>query len=228
MKLSLFVHRLCSRPFLVQKYLGWSLVRSDSQMQHLTLLSYVSSPYPSAICVLTLPFCHMCPYPSAICIFTLPFCHVSSPYPSVICILTLPFCHMCPYLTLLSYVSLPYPSVIRVLTLSFCHMYLHLTLLPVSSPYPSVIRVLTLCHMCLYFPCSCIALILVDILLLFYFLASIPSSHLAPLSPSIVRSSGVISDKIFVAAGSEVKGYSKKGNNFLTLDTNLAESLQSV
>ncbi|KAL5459878.1 hypothetical protein EMCRGX_G033265 [Ephydatia muelleri] len=42
------------------------------------------------------------------------------------------------------------------------------------------------------------------------------------------RSSGLVSDKIFVAAGSEVKGYSKKGNNFLTLDTNLAESLQSI
>jgi len=33
-------------------------------------------------------------------------------------------------------------------------------------------------------------------------------------------------DKIFVSAGSEVKGFTKKGKMFLQFETNLAESIQ--
>ncbi|KAL5502698.1 hypothetical protein EMCRGX_G009512 [Ephydatia muelleri] len=55
---------------------------------------------------------------------------------------------------------------------------------------------------------------------------TLPSTKISRVE--LGRSSGLVSDKIFVAAGSEVKGYSKKSNNFLTLDTNLAESLQSM
>lgn len=67
------------------------------------------------------------------------------------------------------------------------------------------------------------------ILLYRFFGSSFLSPTNAPSSFSLVgRTSGLVSDKIFIATGSEVKGYSKKGNNFLTLDTNLAESLQSM
>jgi len=34
-------------------------------------------------------------------------------------------------------------------------------------------------------------------------------------------------DKIFVSAGSEVKGFTKKGKMFLQFETNLAESIQA-
>ena len=39
---------------------------------------------------------------------------------------------------------------------------------------------------------------------------------------------GPPSEKIFVAAGAEVRGYSKKGKQFLSFDTNLSESIQSM
>jgi hypothetical protein len=37
---------------------------------------------------------------------------------------------------------------------------------------------------------------------------------------------GRFRDKIFVCAGSEVKGFTKKGKMFLQFETNLAESIQ--
>lgn len=39
---------------------------------------------------------------------------------------------------------------------------------------------------------------------------------------------GGVKEKIFVAAGSEVKGYTKKGKQFLTFATNLSEDVQSM
>ena len=39
---------------------------------------------------------------------------------------------------------------------------------------------------------------------------------------------GGVKEKIFVAAGSEVKGYTKKGKQFLTFATNLSENVQSM
>ena len=39
---------------------------------------------------------------------------------------------------------------------------------------------------------------------------------------------GTARDKIFVASGSEVKGFTKKGKMFLQFETNLAESIQSM
>ena len=39
---------------------------------------------------------------------------------------------------------------------------------------------------------------------------------------------GTVRDKIFVATGSEVKGFTKKGKLFLQFDTNLAESIQTM
>jgi len=35
-------------------------------------------------------------------------------------------------------------------------------------------------------------------------------------------------DKIFVASGNTVRGFTKKGKLFLEFDTNLAESIQSM
>lgn len=35
-------------------------------------------------------------------------------------------------------------------------------------------------------------------------------------------------EKIFVASGAEVRGYTKKGKQFLGFDTNLTESIQSM
>lgn len=39
---------------------------------------------------------------------------------------------------------------------------------------------------------------------------------------------GPQAEKIFVAAGAEIRGYTKKGKQFLTFDTNLTESIQSM
>ena len=39
---------------------------------------------------------------------------------------------------------------------------------------------------------------------------------------------GTVRDKIFVATGSEIKGFTKKGKMFLQFETNLAESIQSM
>ena len=39
---------------------------------------------------------------------------------------------------------------------------------------------------------------------------------------------GVIKEKIFVASGSEVRGYSKKGKQFLGYETNSTEAVQSM
>lgn len=39
---------------------------------------------------------------------------------------------------------------------------------------------------------------------------------------------GPSQEKIFVASGAEVRGYSKKGKQFLGFDTNLTESIQSM
>lgn len=39
---------------------------------------------------------------------------------------------------------------------------------------------------------------------------------------------GEAKEKIFVAAGPEVKGYTKKGKQFLTFATNLSESVQNM
>lgn len=35
-------------------------------------------------------------------------------------------------------------------------------------------------------------------------------------------------ERVFVAVGSEVKGFTKKGKNFLKFDTNLSEPIQSM
>jgi Bardet-Biedl syndrome 7 protein len=35
-------------------------------------------------------------------------------------------------------------------------------------------------------------------------------------------------EKIFVASGAEIRGYNKKGKQFLGFDTNLTESIQSM
>lgn len=39
---------------------------------------------------------------------------------------------------------------------------------------------------------------------------------------------GVIKEKIFIASGSEVRGYSKKGKQFLVFDTSSTETVQSM
>ena len=39
---------------------------------------------------------------------------------------------------------------------------------------------------------------------------------------------GTIKDKIFTAAGKDVRGYTKKGKLFLNFDTNLTENLTSM
>lgn len=39
---------------------------------------------------------------------------------------------------------------------------------------------------------------------------------------------GPSQEKIFVASGAEVRGYTKKGKQFLGFDTNLTESIQSM
>lgn len=39
---------------------------------------------------------------------------------------------------------------------------------------------------------------------------------------------GTLRDKIFVASGAEVRGYNKKGKQFLGFDTNLTESIKSM
>ena len=39
---------------------------------------------------------------------------------------------------------------------------------------------------------------------------------------------GTVKDKIFVASGSEVKGFTKKGKMFLQFETNLAERIRSM
>ena len=39
---------------------------------------------------------------------------------------------------------------------------------------------------------------------------------------------GVVKEKIFVASGSEVRGYSKKGKQFLGFETNSTETVQSM
>ena len=39
---------------------------------------------------------------------------------------------------------------------------------------------------------------------------------------------GKTRDRIFVAAGAEVKGYTKKGKDFLNFNTNLTEQIQTM
>ena len=39
---------------------------------------------------------------------------------------------------------------------------------------------------------------------------------------------GGVRERIFVSSMSEVKGYTKKGKNFLTFDTNMSESIESM
>lgn len=41
-------------------------------------------------------------------------------------------------------------------------------------------------------------------------------------------SSGTVKDKIFVSSGNEVRGYTKKGKQFLGFDTNLTEEIKSM
>lgn len=41
-------------------------------------------------------------------------------------------------------------------------------------------------------------------------------------------STGTIKDKIFMSAGNEVRGYTKKGKQFLEFDTNLAEEIKAM
>lgn len=40
--------------------------------------------------------------------------------------------------------------------------------------------------------------------------------------------SGTTKDKIFMSAGNEIRGYTKKGKQFLGFDTNLAEEIKSM
>ena len=40
--------------------------------------------------------------------------------------------------------------------------------------------------------------------------------------------SGTVRDKIFVSSGNEVRGYTKKGKQFLGFDTNLTEEIKSM
>ena len=35
-------------------------------------------------------------------------------------------------------------------------------------------------------------------------------------------------ERVFVAAGPQVKGYTKKGKNFLTFDSNMSETIDSM
>lgn len=39
---------------------------------------------------------------------------------------------------------------------------------------------------------------------------------------------GTIKDKIFVAAAGEVRGYTRKGKQFLKFDTNMTEAIKSM
>lgn len=39
---------------------------------------------------------------------------------------------------------------------------------------------------------------------------------------------GQVRDRIFCSAGAEVRGFTRKGKQFLTFDTNLTESIQSM
>ena len=39
---------------------------------------------------------------------------------------------------------------------------------------------------------------------------------------------GQARDRIFCSAGAEVRGFTKKGKQFLTFDTNLTESIQTM
>lgn len=39
---------------------------------------------------------------------------------------------------------------------------------------------------------------------------------------------GTVKDKIFVSSGNEVRGYTKKGKQFLGFDTNLTEEIKSM
>jgi hypothetical protein len=39
---------------------------------------------------------------------------------------------------------------------------------------------------------------------------------------------GEIADRIFVAAETEVRGYSKKGKQFYVLDTNMSDPIRSM
>lgn len=39
---------------------------------------------------------------------------------------------------------------------------------------------------------------------------------------------GTIKDKIFAASGGEVRGYTKKGKQFLRFDTNMTEAIKSM
>lgn len=37
-----------------------------------------------------------------------------------------------------------------------------------------------------------------------------------------------VRERIFIASGAEVKGFTKKGKNFLTFDTNMSEPIESM
>ena len=39
---------------------------------------------------------------------------------------------------------------------------------------------------------------------------------------------GGVRERIFITSGSEIKGFTKKGKNFLQFDTNLSEPVQSM
>lgn len=47
-------------------------------------------------------------------------------------------------------------------------------------------------------------------------------------STGVGGSEGTPSDKIFVSCETEVKGFSKKGKQFLTFDTNLTDPISSM
>ncbi|EDO28324.1 predicted protein [Nematostella vectensis] len=55
---------------------------------------------------------------------------------------------------------------------------------------------------------------------------TLPSSAISRLSLGGFQ--GPAQDRIFVASGAEVKGFSKKGKQFLGFDTNLTESIQAM
>lgn len=55
---------------------------------------------------------------------------------------------------------------------------------------------------------------------------TLPSTKISRLS--LGGTEGPSREKIFVSAGAEIKGYSKKGKQFLSFDTNLTEPIQSM
>ncbi len=55
---------------------------------------------------------------------------------------------------------------------------------------------------------------------------SLPSTKITRLELGGLESP--LSEKIFIAAGAEVKGYSKKGKQFLCFDTNITDEISSM